>query len=358
MSSKRGRKRNDNLPPNRARDVQRAFRARRAAHLQALEERVAELEDENDGLRAALNLPPAHRPPLGHGPTGKDKVKPFDRGSTAQTESVADEGSASPRTNTSSPHSINQQIPSVSHSGDGGETPGGIWDQALSMAQHDEYASDRDLHPAASANVSSATASYTPEPHYRFDTAPPSRSRSSLSGALFASPGASAYHNSIDRPSTSSSQFSRDEQFYNSVTSGLPAGHSASSSLRGLSQASPPMHPHSHQMESSLSGGTTHSSLAPHGSYTSSPSPASMSLGTTLGLRRSIPDLPQHFPSSYVDTFPSASYSQRAHPILLHQPPAHAPLSPIRLSPSRPAAPHLEYGGPEPPSDPSVRRTT
>ena len=33
MSSKRGRKRNDNLPPNRARDVQRAFRARRAAHL-------------------------------------------------------------------------------------------------------------------------------------------------------------------------------------------------------------------------------------------------------------------------------------------------------------------------------------
>lgn len=34
MSSKRGRKRNDSLPPNRARDVQRAFRARRAAHLQ------------------------------------------------------------------------------------------------------------------------------------------------------------------------------------------------------------------------------------------------------------------------------------------------------------------------------------
>jgi len=34
MSSRRGTKRNDNLPPNRARDVQRAFRARRAAHLQ------------------------------------------------------------------------------------------------------------------------------------------------------------------------------------------------------------------------------------------------------------------------------------------------------------------------------------
>ena len=98
MSSKRGRKRNDNLPPNRARDVQRAFRARRAAHLdvcllafshlftfisysllslsQALEQRVAELEEENGNLRAALNLPPANRPPLSKAPTGKDKPKP------------------------------------------------------------------------------------------------------------------------------------------------------------------------------------------------------------------------------------------------------------------------------------------
>ncbi|KAJ7183134.1 hypothetical protein C8R46DRAFT_1209304 [Mycena filopes] len=75
MSSKRGRKRNDNLPPNRARDVQRAFRARRAAHLQALEERVAELEEENSCFRQALNLPQANRPPLGKGPTGKDKPK-------------------------------------------------------------------------------------------------------------------------------------------------------------------------------------------------------------------------------------------------------------------------------------------
>ncbi|EJF64582.1 hypothetical protein DICSQDRAFT_22381, partial [Dichomitus squalens LYAD-421 SS1] len=75
MSSKRGRKRNDNLPPNRARDVQRAFRARRAAHLEALENRVAELEEENNTLRAALSLPPANRPPLGKGPTGKDKPK-------------------------------------------------------------------------------------------------------------------------------------------------------------------------------------------------------------------------------------------------------------------------------------------
>ncbi|KAF8624521.1 hypothetical protein AX15_005833 [Amanita polypyramis BW_CC] len=78
MSSKRGRKRNDNLPPNRARDVQRAFRARRAAHLQALEQRVSELEEENGILRQALSLPPSTRPPLGKGPTGKDKPKQTD----------------------------------------------------------------------------------------------------------------------------------------------------------------------------------------------------------------------------------------------------------------------------------------
>ncbi|KIY43758.1 hypothetical protein FISHEDRAFT_9704, partial [Fistulina hepatica ATCC 64428] len=84
MSSKRGRKRNDNLPPNRARDVQRAFRARRAAHLQALEQRVAELEDENNALRQALSLPPANRPPLGRGPTGKDRPKTFESTTPSQ----------------------------------------------------------------------------------------------------------------------------------------------------------------------------------------------------------------------------------------------------------------------------------
>ncbi|KAH9928693.1 uncharacterized protein B0H18DRAFT_1117878 [Fomitopsis serialis] len=87
MSSKRGRKRNDNLPPNRARDVQRAFRARRAAHLEALESRVTELEEENNNLRAALNLPPANRMPLGKGPTGKDRPKSLSQPQQSNTAS-------------------------------------------------------------------------------------------------------------------------------------------------------------------------------------------------------------------------------------------------------------------------------
>lgn len=60
-TEQRGRKRNDDLPPSRAREVQRAFRARRAAHLSALEDRVKEVELENAELREQLNLPPANR---------------------------------------------------------------------------------------------------------------------------------------------------------------------------------------------------------------------------------------------------------------------------------------------------------
>ncbi|KAJ7220085.1 hypothetical protein GGX14DRAFT_695178 [Mycena pura] len=108
MSSKRGRKRNDSLPPNRARDVQRAFRARRAAHLQALEQRVSELEEENSCLRQALNLPQANREPLGKGPTGKDKPKqpyeppsaihfpPSSRESSSADSPTSERDSASP----------------------------------------------------------------------------------------------------------------------------------------------------------------------------------------------------------------------------------------------------------------------
>lgn len=74
VPSKRGRKRDDNLPPNRARDVQRAFRARRASHLEALEARVVVLEEENARFRALLDLPASDRPPLGTGPTGRGKL--------------------------------------------------------------------------------------------------------------------------------------------------------------------------------------------------------------------------------------------------------------------------------------------
>jgi hypothetical protein len=59
--------------PSGARDVQRAFRARRAAHLAKLEDRILELEAENNRLRAQMGLNLLGRDDLGSGPTGRGK---------------------------------------------------------------------------------------------------------------------------------------------------------------------------------------------------------------------------------------------------------------------------------------------
>ncbi|KAJ6579021.1 hypothetical protein B0H10DRAFT_2100840 [Mycena sp. CBHHK59/15] len=77
MSSKCAHKPNNNLAPSRALDAQRQFRARRAGHLQALEQRVSELEEENYLMRQQLGMPPPNRPQLGRGPTGRDKTKSY-----------------------------------------------------------------------------------------------------------------------------------------------------------------------------------------------------------------------------------------------------------------------------------------
>ena len=70
-------------------------------HLQALEMRVSELEEENSCLRAALNLPPANRAPLGKGPTGKDKPKSLDNQPLTQPASKS--GDSSPIADSPSP---------------------------------------------------------------------------------------------------------------------------------------------------------------------------------------------------------------------------------------------------------------
>ncbi|KAJ1307528.1 hypothetical protein OPQ81_001626 [Rhizoctonia solani] len=135
-ASKRGRKRNDNLPPNRARDVQRAFRARRAAHLADLESRVEILETENYRLRQMLSLPPSDRQPLGRGPTGRDpgkllpKTWPPSDHYTLQDPTISRTPSSG--SNSPYPHAVNydyssQRLPSMSHSRDlmmpGGGSP-------------------------------------------------------------------------------------------------------------------------------------------------------------------------------------------------------------------------------------------
>ncbi|KAJ7865869.1 hypothetical protein B0H14DRAFT_3595906 [Mycena olivaceomarginata] len=88
MSSQRGRKRDTSLSPSRGLVAQRRFRARRAAHLLALEQRMTELEEENRLMRQQFNLPPANRPQLGRGQTGREKAKSTSRHSPPKYETI------------------------------------------------------------------------------------------------------------------------------------------------------------------------------------------------------------------------------------------------------------------------------
>lgn len=91
---------------------------------QDLEERVAEVEEENNCLRQALNLPPSTRPPLGRGPTGKDKPKNYETAMTSVSmnqplifappsrESSAEDSPGSRTSSSLSPDSINASMSS------------------------------------------------------------------------------------------------------------------------------------------------------------------------------------------------------------------------------------------------------
>ncbi|KAF8920226.1 hypothetical protein CPB85DRAFT_1429036 [Mucidula mucida] len=181
MSSKRGRKRNDNLPPNRARDVQRAFRARRAAHLQALEQRVTELEEENN----------CERPPLGKGPTGKDKPK-FDQAGSlngALTMRGSRDSSSSPdstRASSLSPATLTSSVPSRSVP----DMEGGTWDQTLLLSDHQSDV------PSSSASSSYPLPPMNPQvpKSYHSYPSPVPPSRNALPGASYISSQASYSH--------------------------------------------------------------------------------------------------------------------------------------------------------------------
>ncbi|KZV97448.1 hypothetical protein EXIGLDRAFT_366711 [Exidia glandulosa HHB12029] len=140
-SSKRGRKRNDTLPPNRARDVQRAFRARRAAHLQ---DRVDILETENAQLREMLHMPPPDRPVLGRGPTGKDKPLYPSKGYNLPELSKVVPGtfvrSGSPSTEPSSAHTTSSASPTASQTWSDMNMQShvlpGVWDDQNALSGH------------------------------------------------------------------------------------------------------------------------------------------------------------------------------------------------------------------------------
>lgn len=222
ISSKRGRKRNDNLPPNRARDVQRAFRARRAAHLQALEQRVQELEDENNCLRQALNLPPANRPALGKGPTGKDKPKGYDQSGQGSPPSYNGIFNASRASSVDSPGSTRtsslspSMLPASSRPMQVVDT-GGPWDQAILM--NDQQS---DVPPSAS----SSTFSLPPMP----SSPMPSKSLPSYSSYQSTLPSA---RGSMSSMSSSANVYASPQPYAQSIERPLSGYASSSYNIRG-----------------------------------------------------------------------------------------------------------------------------
>ncbi|KAH7925474.1 hypothetical protein BV22DRAFT_1195128 [Leucogyrophana mollusca] len=201
MSSKRGRKRNDNLPPNRARDVQRAFRARRAAHLQALELRVTELEEENNCLRAALNLPPASRPTLGKGPTGKDKPKsldnaPLSQSSKSRDSSLAAESPSPRRSESASPALIGASMrtsPMIE---------GGNWEENFIMNDQQSQGSHVSSTSSTPYNLRPAPAPIPQKgpQQFTFSNPMPSSSRNMIPGGVHGHTLQSSYPHTADRP--------------------------------------------------------------------------------------------------------------------------------------------------------------
>ena len=79
---------------------------------------MAELEEENEQYRQALNLPPSIRPALGKGPTGKDKPKPPYTSSrpSSSTNSTPSTSTVLPSLTTSIPSNSSKSRPSPSES--------------------------------------------------------------------------------------------------------------------------------------------------------------------------------------------------------------------------------------------------
>ncbi|KAJ7242779.1 hypothetical protein B0H12DRAFT_1236658 [Mycena haematopus] len=301
MSSKRGRKRNDNLPPNRARDVQRAFRARRAAHLQALEQRVSELEEENSCLRQALNLPQANRPPLGKGPTGKDKPKtPYDTPqhhllySSRESSSTDSPGSVR---ESESPVIISASLPprQLVQELENGTGP---WGQTIVMT--DEVSPYQPLSSPMSAppTLQSKMGSYSPVPHAS------SRSSSLAPMYIYSSPSSySGYFEAQQQQPPQQRSYSygspqpQQQPPYSPVESPV---HEHMSSVRAVAMAYPPQRQSAGELQGLGGQHFSHGSLPPTPGGIRLPSPP-RGLQEQLSHQHEVHDMRNHGHHSQLD---------------------------------------------------------
>lgn len=141
---------------------------------------MSELEEENNCLRAALNLPPANRPTLGKGPTGKDKPKSLDNPSASQSASKSRD--SSPIGDSPSPRRSESTSPSVI-GGTSLRTPpiidGGNWDEGFMMNDQQSTNSHLPSTPAVPAYnmrpVASSTVPQKSPQQFTFSTPMPPR---------------------------------------------------------------------------------------------------------------------------------------------------------------------------------------
>jgi hypothetical protein len=193
--------------PTRSRNFRFDFKF----YYQALEQRVADLEEENTALRAALNLPAANRPSLGKGPTGKDKVKPNyntrsssggaipSLPSMSQSHASPSDSPSSSRTHSLSP-STSMAAPATRKSPQ--SLPGldsSAWENPMMLTKDGPGSHNSPSSSTFSLTpISGPPSSHTHLPSFAFSD--PMPSRGSQPGSMYMQPGAQNVSHIAERP--------------------------------------------------------------------------------------------------------------------------------------------------------------
>jgi hypothetical protein len=211
-----------------------------------------ELEEENNALRAALNLPPASRPSLGKGPTGKDRPRPVEGATRSYASSAKSRESSNadldspPSTRT---NSLSPAVTSVRPSPRSAPTlESGAWDQSLLMAeQHEDGPGGSTVYSVPPVSTSMTQKGVH---QYSFSDPMPPNARSGMGSSMYMGSQQSHYSSSAERPMASTysgtgyvARDSRDDQQYT------------------YSQAPYPNHDSSMQSHSSTTSSTHHTQI-------------------------------------------------------------------------------------------------
>ena len=241
----------------------------------ALEERVSELEAENDCLRQALNLPPSSRPPLGRGPTGKDRPRTFDDSSLQSLSPHPSRESSADLSPTSRPSSQSPTSMAASMSSRVTDSEPSAWNESmvLNNQSHQTQQHSDLVEPSNSPyHLSSMPAQAASSKQYVSYVNPiPSSSRQLSSDVYLSSP--SDYIQSPDRPIGSNygnQNFSSRGEIREEIRQQYVYTHPYQHDLNMRSQSLSPIsqsHPHvnSPQRDSTIPFSHRRSSLDPQG---------------------------------------------------------------------------------------------